>query len=311
MIPDNKTIVIEIFSDVIVVHACFGRQVNEGIARIFSSNLSRMVGESVKSVSDAYRIMIKLPFALKEEHVLQAFKITSVRSRLEESLSGSLLLKFKFTHVGRLFGLLSVDTTVSSRFIDAMRYSVVYEEAVRSIFFRYFDVKKTEEVVEKINKGAIKVVVDKREKPSFYAKLGIERVSAGEKVGAFEPREKMVMAFKERALDKTLRLKCLNCGASRFMHLAGAPEVIRCHNCNEQAYALLSRSGEAKGDLEFSAALIREFGKRGLIALSTYGIGPKTADRVLRQLHKDEASFFLDLLEAQKHFIKNKKFWKP
>ncbi|HID72900.1 TPA: DEAD/DEAH box helicase, partial [Candidatus Micrarchaeota archaeon] len=310
-LPDHKTVVIEMFSDVVVVHACFGSQVNEGIARIFADNLSQLVGESVKAVSDPYRIMVKLPFALKEEHILRAFRISDVRSRLEQSLTGSLLLKFKFLHVGRLFGLLSEDATVGRRFIEAMRNSVVYEEAVRSVFFRYFDVPRTEKVIERINKGQIKVVVDKRSKPSFFAKLGIERASGGEKLGAFEPREKMVAAFKENALSKTLRLQCINCGAKRFLHLAGAPEKIKCSKCGQPSYALADREGIAKGDAEFSAALIREFGKRGLIALSTYGIGPKTADRILRRLHKDESLFYLDILEAQKHFIKNKKFWKP
>ncbi|MFH1393378.1 MAG: DEAD/DEAH box helicase [Candidatus Micrarchaeota archaeon] len=309
--PDHKTVVIEMFSDVIVVHACFGSKVNEGISRIFADNLSKLVGESVHSVADPYRIMVKLPFALREEHILQAFRISDVRSRLEQSLAGSLLLKFKFTHVGRLFGLLSEDATVGKRFIEAMRNSVVYEEAVRSVFFRYFDVPKTEETVEKIRKGSIQLVVDKRTKPSFFAKLGMERASGGEKLGAFEPREKMVAAFKENALSKTLRLQCLSCASKRFIHLAGAPDIIKCSKCGQPSYALANRDGVATGDAELSATLIREFGKRGLVALSTYGIGPKTADRVLRKIHKDENLFYLDLLEAQKHFIKNKKFWKP
>jgi hypothetical protein len=31
---------------------------------------------------------------------------------------------------------------------------------------------------------------------------------------------------------------------------------------------------------------------------------------VLRRLQRDEDSFYLDLLEAQKAFIKNKKYWR-
>lgn len=310
-IPDYKTVVIEMFGEVIVVHACFGSKVNEGIARIFSKNLSKLVGESVRAVSDPYRIMIRLPFPLKKEHVLQAFKITSVRAKLAEAITGSTLLKSRFIHVGRLFGLLSEDATISARFIEAMRYSVVYEETIRTIFSRYFDVQKTEEIIEKIRKKEISVIVDERKEPSFFALLGIERVTAGERVGGFEPRERIVAAFKENILTKTIRLKCLNCNATRFLHLAGALEKINCHKCGQPSYALVTEKEKSKNDLELSAGLIRAFGKRALIALSVYGIGPKTADRVLRRLHKTEQGFYLDLLEAQKHFIKNKRFWKP
>jgi ATP-dependent Lhr-like helicase len=153
--------------------------------------------------------------------------------------------------------------------------------------------------------------VDVCKQPGYFAKIGIERVSGGDYAGAFEPRERIIAAFMENALSKTLRLACLNCKTTRYLHLAGAPETIKCHKCGEKSLALLNREGEARSDLEFSAGLIRAYGKNALIALSSYGIGPKTADRVLRRLHKSEDAFYLDLLEAQKLFIKNKKFWKP
>lgn len=310
--PDEKTMIIEVISDLVIVHACFGTKVNECFARLFSKNLSRILGESVRAVADPYRITVKLPFPLAEEHLLKAFnEIRNVRSSLEEALTHSYLLRFKFLHAGRLFGLLAEDATVGSRFIDAMRYSAVYEEAVRAIFFRYFDVEKTEEILEKIRKKEVSVVVDKREKPGFFAKLGLDRLKAREAVGGFEPREQMAAAFKERALTKTLNLKCLNCGATRYLHLAGAPDELSCHKCKEKGYALLGHKSEPEDELKFKAGLIRAYGKKALIALSTYGIGPKTADRILKKLHKDEQGFYLDLIEAQKNFVKTKKFWKP
>jgi ATP-dependent Lhr-like helicase len=309
--PDNKTIVLEVVEDLIVVHACLGSRVNEGLARVFSRKLSTLVGESVWAVSDPYRIIVKLPFPLKEEHMTKAFTgIKDVRKEIEAALENSPLLRFKFLHVGRMFGLLSEDARVSNRFIHVMRYSAVYEETMRSVFFRYFDVEKTEEVLGQLRNGKLKLVVDNRKKPSYFANIGLQRVSGGESVGAFEPRERIVSAFKENALSKTLRLVCINCKATRFMHLAGAPERIKCHKCGHRALALVGKEGQAVHDLEFSAGLIRSYGKRALIALSTYGIGPSTADRVLRRLHRDEQTFYLDLIAAQKAFIKNKKYWK-
>jgi ATP-dependent Lhr-like helicase len=310
-LPDDKTVILEIIQDLLIVHACFGTKVNEALSRIYAKKLSSLIGESVIAVADPFRILIKLPFPLNEEHIVRTFReIRNVRLLLEDALENSSLLKFKFLHVGRMFGLLSEDANVGSRFIQMMRHSVVYEETVRSIFFRYFDPKKTEELMDNVRLGKIKLIADKREKPSLFASIGIDRVSGGEAVGAFEPRERIVSAFKENALSKTLRLRCISCNAERFMHLAGAPETIRCHKCNMQSLALLNKDGESSHDLEFSAGLIRAYGKRALIALSSYGIGPSTADRLLKRLHKTEETFYLDLVEAQKLFIKNKKYWK-
>ena len=72
-LPDDKTIIMEIIDDLIIVHACLGSQVNQAISRIFSKKLSKLVGESVWAVSDPYRIMLKLPFPLKDEHIKKAF----------------------------------------------------------------------------------------------------------------------------------------------------------------------------------------------------------------------------------------------
>ncbi len=310
-VPDEKTVVLEVVQDLIVVHGCFGTRVNEALARIFSKKLSRLIGESVIAVADPYRVMLKLPFPLKEEDVARSFRdLRDVRGSLEDALENSPMLKFRFLHVGRMFGLLGEEATISPRFIQTLRYSVVYEETMRSIFFRYFDVQRTEEVLKRIRGGGLRFVLDARKKPSFFAAIGLERVSGSEAVGGFEPRERILSAFRENALSKTLRLKCLSCGASRFMHLAGAPDSIRCHKCGAAAMALLDREGGEKKDMDFSAGLIRTYGKRALIALSTYGVGPQTADRILRRLHRGEDAFFLDLIEAQKLFIKNKKYWK-
>ncbi len=310
-LPDDSTLIIEIVEDLIIIHACFGTKINEVLSRVYSKKITALIGESVISVSDPYRILIKLPFPLKEEAVVGSFReIRDVRRQLEDSLEHSSLLKFKFLHVGRMFGLLSEDANISSRFISAMRHSVVYEEALRSIFFRYFDIEGTEKVLASVRAGKIRLVADVRKKASFFATIGIERVSGAESVGALAPRERVIAAFKENALSKTIQLRCLNCDATRFMHLAGAPDAIKCHKCGNASLALLPRAGPAVHDLEFSAGLIRAYGKRALIALSTYGVGPSTADRVLKRLQRSEDAFYLDLIEAQKVFIKNKKYWK-
>ncbi len=308
-LPDDRTMVIEIVKDLVIVHSLFGSKVNEGIARLFAQRLSELIGESVRTVSDPYRIMIKLPFALNQKHILTTFNsIKDVRHELEKSVHNSSLMKFIFTHVGRLFGLLSEDAAVNQKFIDSMRYSVVYEESLRYIFSRYFDVERTDDIFRKIKSKEIGLVVDVREEPSFFAEIGIQRASAREAVGAFEPREKMIIALKEHVLSKIRSMVCMNCGATRYIYLATVKDAdLKCPRCSQKS---LAPDVGAKDEKEHAAALIRSYGKRALIALSVYGIGPSTAARILRKLHKDENAFYLDIIEAQKAFVKTKKYWK-
>ena len=122
IIADQQTIIIEVVDQTVILHCCFGTKINEAFGRIISYNLSKLIGESVRAVADAYRIMIKLPFPLDNKNLENAIRsIKSPTKQLELSLENSMLLKSRFTHVGRLFGLLKEDAIVTHRFIDALK----------------------------------------------------------------------------------------------------------------------------------------------------------------------------------------------
>ncbi len=312
-VPDAKNAVVEIVGDLIIIHACFGTRVNNSMGRIVSSRLSRILGESVRSVVDPYRIFIKLPFPLQKKHIREVLlRKGNIRFELEESLRNSPLLRFKFTHTARLFGLLSIDGSINQRFIDVMRHSPVYQETIRSIFSRYFDVALTEKIMGDMRNGRVALDFDEREKPGFFSDIGLKRLGKGaEAVGDFEPRETAILALKEKVLSKLVRLLCLNCGYTRYLYIATAPDSIKCDRCGLESITLVQRENQSREELGHIARLISAHGKKAIIALSVYGVGPGTAERVLKRLHPEEKLFYLDLIERQKQFVKTKKFWKP
>jgi ATP-dependent Lhr-like helicase len=61
--------------------------------------------------------------------------------------------------------------------------------------------------------------------------------------------------------------------------------------------------------LKEKAELFLVYKRRAAIALAAHGVGPTTAKRVLSRWHKDEDSFIRSLLEAERQFMKTKKFW--
>ena len=62
-------------------------------------------------------------------------------------------------------------------------------------------------------------------------------------------------------------------------------------------------------DMMAVASLVSEFGWRAAFTLETYGIGKAGAARVLRMLKTTDKSFYLEVLETQRQFIKNRRYW--
>jgi ATP-dependent Lhr-like helicase len=66
-----------------------------------------------------------------------------------------------------------------------------------------------------------------------------------------------------------------------------------------------------KDELMRRTSLYSSYGKKALLAFSTYGVGTETASRVLARMHKDDHDLAIDLLKAREQFIRTKKYWSP
>ncbi|MEM4272161.1 MAG: hypothetical protein QXH30_01095 [Candidatus Bilamarchaeaceae archaeon] len=307
--PAENEIRIEIRGEIAVMHAPFGNRVNDLLARVFSMRLSEKLRFEVRAVADAYRIMFRFSYPAREEWFEGLFNIQDVKLEAEQALEGSSLLRANFLHVGRLFGMFEEGAEISDRFVRFMRKTPVYEETLNAIFRKRMDVEGAKRVVERVRSGKLKVKAEKREKLSDVALLGIARMKGDVVAGAFEPRESILKMFREEMERKRVGLKCLNCGASRKTVLKNmGEERVKCHRCGREALTLVSAKATPEEE-RYMAGILRSYGRKGLVALLVYGVGAKTADRILRRLHRDDDSFYLDLIEEQKKFIKNRKYW--
>jgi ATP-dependent Lhr-like helicase len=64
-----------------------------------------------------------------------------------------------------------------------------------------------------------------------------------------------------------------------------------------------------KAYLDKVAGIIAASGKPAVVALATYGVGPERASRILSRNHQSDDEFYVALLEAQKTFIKTRRYW--
>jgi len=61
--------------------------------------------------------------------------------------------------------------------------------------------------------------------------------------------------------------------------------------------------------MENAADLVLTYGKKVVTALAGRGIGPDTAIRVLAKQKESDEDFLKDILQAERNFVKTKRFW--
>jgi len=330
-LPDEKNILIEKFQNYVVLHTLFGSLVNETLSRFITAILSADYGEIITSKTDPYRIIIKGCSIEDVKKVLFNYKPEDIEIILEKSLPRSSLFKFRFIHVAKRFGAISkkasFDTINIDRLIDVYWNSPIHNETMQELFIEKLDIEKTKEILQKIQDKEIKI--DSLEGLSALAEMGF-RYELQDVAKPERPEKEIFKIFKNRLLNSKVRLLCINCGKYSIVETVKDIENLRCRICQSKLIAVLKPqreeaqkivkkwlkglelSDEEKESLEFikkSADLAIVYDKDAAIVLAGRGIGPQTATRILSKPRKNEDDLFKYILEAEREWIKNKKYW--
>jgi ATP-dependent Lhr-like helicase len=331
-LPTDKKIFIEYFENKIIVHASFGNKVNETLSKLILSKLHYLA----KSKVDAYRIIFVLEGLASEKHANEIKEIIekydgNLEDDIDSFVSQSDLFYLRFTNVAKRFGIIKNDAEISKMIIRGLAReffgSVVWQEALKELKVEKLDLEKLKEVLEIIKEGKIKVFVVKGISP--LAKLGLKKVF----IEFYEEKSKDVLElFKKRVLEARVKLICLNCGVWRKVYtLAEMPEDVACEHCGArlltvvkstnlkterivEKYVNKKKMNKTEED-EFKkllarATLFMTYGRKAAIAFSVRGVGVENAKRILNRYFKDENEFFEALFDAEKTFIRNRRFWK-
>ncbi|MCX6822297.1 MAG: DEAD/DEAH box helicase [Candidatus Aenigmarchaeota archaeon] len=332
VIPTDKKVLIEKQDDVLIIHTCLGTKGNETLGRMLSTILAAKIG-SVGLKTDPYRIILHLQIMDTDliEDALFKTKPEEFESLLELNLSNSRLFQWRFIHVAKRFGVIRKDADYGqswlSRIIDLYQKTPVWEETLREIKTDKLDVTTVKDFLEKIQKKEINVIF--KEGLSPIGKLGIKK--RAELIGPEKAELQVLDIFENRLNDKKVLLVCMNCGDwTRTFRVKDLPEEIRCGKCKAKLIAATRPSWtqaqhiikkKIKGSsltteemrrfdgLEKISDLVIVYGKRAVKALAVRGIGPKTAARILRGMYDTEKDFVKTLLNAERQFIRTKRFW--
>ena len=330
--PSEDMVVVEESDDYAMIYVPYGKQANELIARLLSYALSISAGTKITTTAMAYAIIVKYRatgHVPKIERMLKSGALLQLLNG-DAYLTNSDLFLYKFVQVAKLMGIVDKDASVTRsnalKLIGFYKSSPAFEEAKRDLIKNYFDLKTAVEVLEKMKKGEIKIRTMQGISP-LGTELLKERYLYGELVTE-APSEEEINVFEREVIGKNVELLCTYCGFVFETKTKDKDERILCPRCKSPMLCIYSdekaevlakkRQGKELNEKEQEiysgimkeTSLVEAYGNRALIAFSTYGVGVTAAAKVLKMLRKSYREMYIDLLNAQKNFIRTKKFWK-
>ncbi|MDE1842543.1 MAG: DEAD/DEAH box helicase [Thaumarchaeota archaeon] len=336
VIPDEKNIVIESqrSRNTIVIHSCFGTRINATVAMLLSSMISAKSGYLVDSRSDAYRIMLSSNGRILEQSVLD---VISDKYNLEDivqaSIAGTHNVNWRTWCVAKKFGIVGREAVYdrkSARFLFE-RYSktALAKEALRELYHDKYDISNTEQLLENINRGIIKITWVEVES---FTKLAEPILDHTTKYYASPANmEKGILDLvKARLMKSKHRLVCVRCGKwEKVVETGQISDVPPCPYCKSRQISatfysdydlpkivqkkISGKKITAEENHKFTRAwkvssLIANFGKTALVVLSGYGVGADTAARILRNMIGEE-ELYKQIYEAERQYVTTRGFW--
>ncbi|MEW5955115.1 MAG: DEAD/DEAH box helicase [Candidatus Micrarchaeota archaeon] len=334
-IPSKNILVVEPFERFIVLHSFAGSKANETLANALSSLLTSSLGSSVRARPSPYAIAFEFAKPFPTEKFVQALKElgpADLRKIVSTVLPRTALFRYRFLHVARRFGFVSRDAdlrqSMVQRLADSQKGSPVWREALEELLHDKFALQEAEELAERVSAGKCHVQVHDaaRKGLSPLAKDFLEFAGYGELFAPPEPTAQIIQVFKDGLLSKQARLACTHCAKTFSSKVSELGDSVKCPYCSSSQVTLARyeavlakkagrRALSAIERRQYAealrvASLVSSYGRKAVAAMETYGVGPEAAARVLRKLQKSDEELYRDLLEAQKTFVRTRKYWR-
>lgn len=308
-LPSDRVITIERERNVVYINTHFGTTVNETLSRLVGSLLAQRMGESVAMGSDAYRIYFTLPRSVDTElvkEILLGIQPDTVEALLRIILKKSSFLHWEALKVARKFGIMEraaeYDRFSLERIVSVFAATSFLREVVEKTLWERMDVAQTAEALRMIASGDIRIVVQ----PLSPMSLEGERVRQ-EFLKPFGVDAATLRALEKRLGETRVTLVCMNCGHRTETRIYRAPTS--CPKCTSHMLAVTT--GRVQHDASHmmqTASLVAAHGRKAMLVLAGYGIGPDTASRILA-LQKDGDELLKEILRAEVTYARTRRFW--
>jgi ATP-dependent Lhr-like helicase len=341
-LPSDNLILVEGFGNFLILHLCFGERVNRTFGFAFEELLSRR-GLVRRWWMDGYRILFELTTDTEEVGIenlaRQLFSVSP--AELEELYAVASKRNFPFPSrvktVAERFGAIPKGKYISHPNLCSLptrfESTPIFEEAVKETNKDLIDMQSAKNILSMIGEGSVKVFpFQSKDSPTPLAyHILYKYLDLPEAVAPDNLVKNTVQRMKLITFGMNVRLICMKCGNFGEVTTVGKlKDEPRCEGCGSGLLAPLYWPDSGSKDIvrkklsslpltdeetvELSrlrrcADLVLSYGKKAVIALSVYGIGPQTASRILAKMQDSEDEFYKSLLDAKLRFITTRQFW--
>ncbi|MCL5423680.1 MAG: hypothetical protein M1385_01180, partial [Candidatus Marsarchaeota archaeon] len=330
--PNPNYIFIEKLDNYFVIYSALGSIGNEAFGKIISNYIVDRTGRSVNVRTSPYSILIEIDRHIDLEQMIYALGTKNILDLLKSALLNSDVFIYKFITIAKFFGVIDRGVKVSKRtskqLLKHFEASPIYTQTINELMDNYQkdnSIKMLSDIIKhkrikSFNVDNISIFGNVILNSAYYTK---------ELIAPLTPNSLIMESFVNSTLMKKVELLCTYCNFRFIRKLDELKDCnnIKCPNCKstmitryDEDYAAVAKKRSLGSKLSKSeikilkemtteASLFDAYGGRTAIALATYGIGVHTAAKILMMLKKDYNSFFVDLLDAQKQFIRTKKYW--
>jgi ATP-dependent Lhr-like helicase len=338
-VPTPKRIVVEDWSEFIIIHSNFGSLINRAFAQFLGQILSDKLGRGIMVQHDPYRIFVQTMGAMTAERLVEVLK--EVQGMNEQAIKNTLMLstvktglfKRRVIQVARRFGALKKWADFGSvsiqKLITSFEGTPIYEEGLKEVFSKDLDGDGLVMVLGRLRDGLVRLqVVETGGNATPVARVGIERVSM--KTDLIPPeqmRAVLVESAKARLLNETGNFVCTACwDYMESIRIKDLPDKPKCPRCGsfaigmlkveeEKAMPLIEKRGVklAKNEEKMqmharqTAELIEKYGKAAAVGLSGRRVSAADGKAVLEKEPKLSDKFYELVLEAERKVL-NKRF---
>jgi len=331
-VPDDSLVTVEQSTQHVIINCCFGTKVNTTLAQIISYFLVKEKEVAASVLSDSYRIIIDRPGGISAKDIttfLKKVNPSSIRSLLKQVIYRSDLLEYQLFFTGKKFGSIRKNASWRKlrmgKIVEAFEGTLLLEECFEKVLWERMNIKETRKVLERFQSGKLKMKVTPI---TPIGKLGVE--SRKTMTSPEKAKEQILEALKSRLENTVRRLVCLNCGVSSKRKVKNVDEKVSCAACESVMVAALSRYDKEKpriikreigkkeltadelkeyGKITKNASLVSEYGHQAVLCLAGRGVGEAKAAVILAKLWNAEKKLLEEILKAEIHFAKYKRFW--
>ncbi|MEM2141641.1 MAG: DEAD/DEAH box helicase [Candidatus Thorarchaeota archaeon] len=332
VIPSVKRVVIESTSMGLVVHVPLGTRANETLGLLLSALLSTRHGIDIGMESDPYRILLSTSQHIDPseiECVLKGLEAAQTRTLLRLALKNTDAFLSRFAQVAKRMGVIEPEASsnVARNLIRLLRNTPVFDEALNEVLFQKTDEKRVIEFLEDCRNGRIQFQIVIPASMSPLAQSIVEGRSRFELVGETLEEEEILALLERRLLSTELRLQCRNCSWSAVRKVYSLDEIVTCPTCLSRMISVFKiRRGDQKDStydgrrnrvssnrlvrqMDLTAQLVAEYGKRAVMVLAGRGIGPTMASRILSPSRMDRVSLLRAIAAAEEQYARTRGFW--